>query len=145
MQPKSYNDLLEWWIQMCLCNTVWIIHPLFQQWKVTPFSHRWFISTAPVHTGLAEPSGNLPWCVPAETEQVRGAACQNKSYCTSLTNPRRVGKFTYQDRFLQRLAKGGLVFRGDLFQVDLATWHDNSGHNLLLCPFTLSRRAQVST
>lgn len=66
-------------------------------------------------------------------------------YCKKVIYQRQVVKFTYHDSFLQRLAKGGLVFRADLLQVHLAAWHNNSGHNLLLCPFTLSRRAQVST
>lgn len=43
----------------------------------------------------------------------------------------------YQNSFLQRLSKVGLVLRTDLLQVHLAAWHNNPGHQLLFGSFIL--------
>lgn len=80
-----------------------------------------------------------------QKQQVRHAAWQNKLYCKSLIDQRQVRKFTCHNSLLQRLPKAGLVFRADFSQVHLTAWHNNSGHHLLFGPFTLRKRAQVST
>lgn len=80
-----------------------------------------------------------------QKQQVRHAAWQNKLYCKSLMDQRQVRKFTCHNSLLQRLPKAGLVFRADFSQVHLTAWHNNSGHHLLFGPFTLRKRAQVST